>query len=248
MRTPMSDPAEELPPLSDGSGDAGADAWAAADGEEAMMGSERILNQDEIDSLLGFNEEASGTGDRSGIRAILDSSLVSYERLPMLEIVFDRLVRLLTSSLRNFFSDTVEVTLDNISSVRFGDYINSIPLPSILLVFRAHEWDNYGLLSVDSSLAYGVLDVLLGGRRGPTVARLDGRPYTSIEMNLVRRLLELVLSEAESAFLPLSPVGDSATSAYLELRLPWRLEESRHAHAGRRSNKCFLISSLPFRA
>ncbi len=55
--------------------------------------------------------------------------MVSYERLPMLEIVFDRLVRLMTTSLRNFTSDNVEVSLDRITSVRFGDYMNSIPLP-----------------------------------------------------------------------------------------------------------------------
>ena len=50
----------------------------------------------------------------------------------MLEIVFDRLVRLMTTSLRNFTSDNVEVSLDRITSVRFGDYLNSIPLPAIL--------------------------------------------------------------------------------------------------------------------
>jgi len=46
--------------------------------------------------------------DKSGIRAIINSALVSYERLPMLEIIFDRLVRLMTTSLRNFTSDNVE--------------------------------------------------------------------------------------------------------------------------------------------
>ena len=76
---------------------------------------------------------------RTGIRAIINSALVSYERLPMLEIVFDRLVRLMTTSLRNFTSDNVEVSLDNITSIRFGDYLNSIPLPAILAVFRAEE-------------------------------------------------------------------------------------------------------------
>src|SRR3954470_6926436 len=85
-----------------------------ADGTAA--GGERILNQDEIDNLLGFDLSDDDTGERSGIRAIINSALVSYERLPMLEIVFDRLVRLMTTSLRNFTSDNVEVSLDNISS------------------------------------------------------------------------------------------------------------------------------------
>ena len=155
---------------------------AAAWGEEGAA--ERILNQDEIDSLLGF-DLSDDQVERSGIRAIINSALVSYERLPMLEIVFDRLVRLMTTSLRNFTSDNVEVSLDNISSVRFGDYLNSIPLPAILAVFRAEELDNYGLLIVDSNLIYSIVDVLLGGRRGTAAMRIEGRPYTTIERNLV---------------------------------------------------------------
>ena len=66
--------------------------------------STRVLNQNEIDSLLGFADGAGRDRDTSGIRAIIDSALVSYERLPMLEVVFDRLVRMMSTSLRNFTS------------------------------------------------------------------------------------------------------------------------------------------------
>src|SRR5690348_4028401 len=197
----------------EGGEDAAAAQWAAMvdDGSaqfraNAKGGTERILNQDEIDSLLGFSLADVTLNDRSGIRAIIDSAMVSYERLPMLEIVFDRLVRLMTTSLRNFTSDNVEVSLDRITSVRFGDYMNSIPLPAVLAVFKAEEWENFGLATVDSSLIYSMIDVLLGGRRGNSTLRIEGRPYTTIETNLVKRLIEVVLSDAEQAFRPLSPV------------------------------------------
>ena len=167
---------------------------------------ERVLSQEEIDNLLGFTVGDVSLDDHSGIRAIIDSAMVSYERLPMLEIVFDRLVRLMTTSLRNFTSDNVEVSLDRITSVRFGDYMNSIPLPAVLSVFKAEEWENFGLATVDSSLIYSMIDVLLGGRRGQPQLRIEGRPYTTIETNLVKRLVEVVLSDAEQAFRPLSPV------------------------------------------
>jgi flagellar motor switch protein FliM len=193
--------------------DAAAAQWAAMVDESngqfrsnAKGGTERILNQDEIDSLLGFSLADVTLSDRSGIRAIIDSAMVSYERLPMLEIVFDRLVRLMTTSLRNFTSDNVEVSLDRITSVRFGDYLNSIPLPAILAVFKAEEWDNFGLCTVNSSLIYSIIDVLLGGRRGQSAVRVEGRPYTTIETNLVKRMIEVVLADAELAFRPLSPV------------------------------------------
>src|ERR1700716_4094174 len=169
-------------------------------------GGERVLSQEKIDSLLGFSVGEVNLDDHSGIRAIIDSAMVSYERLPMLEIVFDRLGGLMTTSLRNFTSDNVEVSLDRITSVRFGDYMNSIPLPAVLSVFKAEEWENFGLATVDSSLIYSIIDVLLGGRRGQTSIRIEGRPYTTIETNLVKRLVEVVLADAEQAFRPLSPV------------------------------------------
>jgi len=52
--------------------------------------------------------------------ALINSALVNYERLPMLEVVFDRLVRMMSTSLRNFTSDNVEVSLDQITSVRLA--------------------------------------------------------------------------------------------------------------------------------
>src|ERR1700739_2834558 len=169
-------------------------------------GGERVLSQEEIDNLLGFTVGDVSLDENSGIRAIIDSAMVSYERLPMLEIVFDRLVRLMTTSLRNFTSDNVEVSLDRITSVRFGDYMNSIALPAVLSVFKAGEGENFGLATVDSSLISSMIDVLLGGRRGSSVLRIEGRPYPTIETNLVKRLVEVVLADAEQAFRPLSPV------------------------------------------
>src|ERR1700679_1265623 len=161
----------------------------AAPDAPAGGSAERILNQEEIDSLLGFDVGSDQTTDKSGVRAIINSALGSYERLPMLEIVFDRLVRLMTTSLRNFTSDNVEVSLDSITSIRFGDYLNSIPLPAILAVFRAEQLDNYGLFTVDSNLIYSIVDVLLGGRRGSSAMRIEGRPYTTIERTLVQRMV-----------------------------------------------------------
>ena len=208
--------------------------WAAMidDGggyaQVAKGGADRILHQDEIDSLLGFNVDDIALSDNSGIRAIIDSGVVSYERLPMLEIIFDRLVRLTTSSLRQFTSDNVEVSLDRITSVRFGDYLNSIPLPAILAVFKAEQWDNYGLITVDSNLIYSMIDVLLGGRRAPSSVRIEGRPYTSIESSMIRRMVEVILADAEQAFAPVSPVRFSVDRLETNPRFA---VISRHANA-----------------
>ncbi len=182
-------------------------SWGAATaGEEEAAQPARVLNQAEIDSLLGFDDGAASGENRTGMQKIISSGLVSYERLPMLEIVFDRLVRIMSTSLRNFTNDNVEVSIDNIVSLRFGDYLNSIPLPAMLAVFKAEEWDNYGLMVVDSAMIYSIVDVLLGGRRGTAAMRIEGRPYTTIERTLVERLIAVVLADLSASFDPLCPV------------------------------------------
>lgn len=169
----------------------------------------KILNQEEIDSLLGYQNEDDSEykSMKTGVRAILNGSMVSYERLPMLEIVFDRLIRLMATSLRNFTQDNVEVSLESIESMRFGEYIDALTLPTLLTVFKAEEWDNYGLISLDSSLVYSIVDVLLGGRRGTAAMRIEGRPYTTIELNLVKDMIQLILSDLSTAFDPITTIN-----------------------------------------
>lgn len=189
-----------------------ADDWSSVGLEPESGNSEsagdatRILNQAEIDSLLGFEAGGPEDTDSNGMQRIINSGLVSYERLPMLEIVFDRLVRIMSTSLRNFTNDNVEVSIDNVVSLRFGEYLDSVPLPAMFAVFKAEEWENYGLMVIDSAMIYSIVDVLLGGRRGTAAMRIEGRPYTTIERTLVERLIRLVLTDLSSSFDPLCAV------------------------------------------
>ena len=216
-------------------------AWGAALAEDENAPTEpevetpadaaRVLNQAEIDSLLGFEGGDVADAGKTGIERMIHSGLVSYERLPMLEIIFDRLVRILSTSLRNFTSDNVEVSIDSLASQRFGDYLNSVPLPAMLAVFKVAEWDNFGLIVVDSSMIYSVVDVLLGGRRGTAAMRIEGRPYTTIERTLVERLIGVVLKDLGDAFAPI-------TKVHFQFE---RLEVNpRFATISRLSNACVL--------
>lgn len=176
----------------------------AEDDMAAAMGmGGKALSQNEIDSLLGFVSDSSD--NKTGIKALLDRAMLSYERLPMLEVVFDRFVRNLSTTLRNYTSDNVDVSIDAITSMRFEDYLNSIPLPSLITVFQAVEWENYGLINVDSSLTFSLVDVLLGGARANRPLRVEGRPYTTIEQDIVKTVVNSILEDMSSAFAPLTP-------------------------------------------
>ncbi|GBR02271.1 flagellar motor switch protein FliM [Acetobacter oeni] len=205
---------------------------AYADGVPPDDDAEHVLDQAEIDSILG---NAFGGGDieesTSGLERIIGSGLVSYERLPMLEVVFDRLMRIVSTTLRNFTNDNVDVSIDGISSMRFGDYLNSAPASCIFAVFKAEEWENYGLMVVDSALTYSMVDVLLGGARNPRPLNVEGRLHTTIERSLIEKMVKLVLEDLSVGFDPICAVNFKFE----------RLEiSSRFAAICRASNAVFL--------
>lgn len=163
------------------------------------------LSQDEIDSLLGFGEKVEIPN--KGIDAILFRSRDNYEKFPMLEVVFDRFSRSISTSLRSFTGENAEVTVENIASIRFEDYLNSIPLPAMISVFQATEWENVGLMTIDSALIYSLVDILLGGGKAEGVFRVEGRPFTTIEQDIIKNFSRLILEEITSAFTPITTVS-----------------------------------------
>ncbi|GBR09768.1 flagellar motor switch protein FliM [Asaia siamensis] len=165
-----------------------------------------MLDQSEIDNLLGGAFSDLPERHESGMERIIRAGFVAYERMPMLEIVLDRLVRLLTTGLRNFTNDNVEITMEYTRSMCFGDYVNSVPSSSLFAVFKAVQWENFGLVVIDSALAYSIIDILMGGQRGRGHSGIEGRPHTAIERALIEKLVSLALKELSVAFSPVCEV------------------------------------------
>lgn len=179
------------------------EALAGADGSAEGGEAGKILEQDEIDSLLGG--DSKDDKPREGNSILLDTSVVNYEKLPMLDHVFDKFERFLSTALRHFTADNVDVTITGSHSVRFGDYLNSIPLPAGLVVVKCEGLDDYIMVTYESQLIYAVVDILLGGRKSRP-ARIEGRNFTTIERSILDNLTEVVLSQLTEAF---KPVGDN---------------------------------------
>jgi len=143
----------------------------------------------------------------SGIKAVLDQALQSYERLPMLEIIFEKFTRQLAISLRHLTSESVDVKIMEFSSLRFGSYFKTITSPSSIIVFKAVEWENFGLLVLDSDLVFSFVDILLGGKKhaNQTTKSNNSRLLTSIEQGIAKQIGEVVLQELSLAFESISP-------------------------------------------
>ena len=153
------------------------------------------------------DKRKTASGNTSGIKAVLDQAMQSYERLPMLEIVFEKFIRQLATAFRNLTSETVEVEITEFSSLRFGTYFKTIHSPSTITVFKAIEWENFGLLVLDSNLVFSFVDILLGGKKNIVQnSKHDmARVLTSIEQGIAKQISEAVLNELSTAFEPVSP-------------------------------------------
>ncbi len=165
---------------------------------DSMAG--HVLEKEEVDDLL-----QGANSDGKGLRALVQTSTVSLERLPMLEVIFDRLMILLSTSLRAFTSDNVDLKVEEIKSSRFKDYLDNVKLPAMFNVILLKEWDTMALLVVDNAMIYTVVDVLLGGRR-EEVHDVQGRSYTTIERALNEEFIRVILKDLSQAFEPVEKV------------------------------------------
>lgn len=147
-----------------------------------------------------------GTQEEDGLKRIIKTGFVAYERMPMLENVLDRFERFWTSTLRSFTNEKVEVSLSNMTSLRFGSFMEAISQKSVFAIFKAEEWKNLGLIVVDSELAYVIVDILMGGQSGPENNISEDRQPTALERTLIDKMVTLILGDLAEAFVPVGKV------------------------------------------
>lgn len=142
-----------------------------------------------------------------GMQALIGSTRVTTERLPMMEVALDRFVRMLSTSVRNALGCAVQVGLNRIDSQRFGDWLGGLePGSRLLAPFRAQPWDHYGLVALGRAAQETLAESLMGGASATAGLRVAGRAFTAIDRALAERVLTLMLADLSAAFDPIAPV------------------------------------------
>ncbi|MBX9696819.1 MAG: hypothetical protein K2X53_01910, partial [Alphaproteobacteria bacterium] len=123
-----------------------------------------------------------------------------YERLPMLEVVLDRFSRKLVTSLRNFIRSNVEIDILSINSTRFGHFMEALPALSMMGIFKIAGTHPSAMFTLDAECISAVVDYLLGGRKTPLTERPESKGYTAIELELIKKQLNLMIADLQTAF------------------------------------------------
>ena len=137
---------------------------------------------------------------------IVERAKLSYARLPMLEVVFDRFSLSLAQTLKSYLGAMAEVSLGGIDYLSCQDALKDQPDPSLISVTTAEEWGGTIAGIMTPELLFGIIEITFGGRTVATGEKKT-RNFTSIEKRIGQNFTETVLTELSNAFAKVTPVN-----------------------------------------
>ncbi|MEI7967980.1 MAG: flagellar motor switch protein FliM [Betaproteobacteria bacterium] len=170
-----------------------------------------ILSQEEVDALLrgvsGEPEEAIQEEAGGNIRAydIGRQERIVRGRMPTLELIHERFARLLRIGLFNFMRRNAEISINPIKVQKYSDFIRNLVVPTNLNVIQARPLRGTGLVIMEPTLVFQVVDQLFGGS-GQLHTRVEGRDFTPTEQRVIQRLLQVIFEELVRAWEPVYPL------------------------------------------
>ena len=173
-----------------------------------------ILTQEEIDALLSGIEEGSvDTSPQEPSYAedevkpfdFRNYTIAARLKVPGLEVINDYFARGFRSTLSSMLRQVVDIVALPIKMERFKDFLNRIPVPTSLHLFRLEPLRGQCLFNIESRLVFAFVERFLGGT-GRRMTRVEGREFTPIEQRLIRRVVEAALHELEKAWRGIHPV------------------------------------------
>ncbi len=164
-----------------------------------------ILSQNEIDALLDGggdeenNEEVEGADESERIMLydFKRPNRVSKEQLRAIKAIHDKMSRNLASHISTVMRSIIEIQLQSVDQMTYGEFLMSLPSPTSFNIFSLKPLDGSAVLEINPSIAFPMLDRLLGGRG----ESYDGeRELTDIELNLMETILKLIMSKLKDSW------------------------------------------------
>jgi len=172
-----------------------------------------LLSQDEIDALLhgvdsvdDEGEEDLNTSDESAVSFDFSSQdRIVRGRMPTLELINERFARHMRISLFNMLRKTAEVSINGVQMMKFGEYQNTLYVPTSLNMVRFRPLKGTALITMEARLVFILVENFFGGD-GRYHARIEGREFTPTERRVTQLLLKIVFGDYKEAWSPVMGV------------------------------------------
>lgn len=185
----------------------------------------QVLTQNEVDALLSAVSEGSvdtsgqaqsgggGGGEVNlfGSSSAQEAEITPYDltnqdrvirgRMPTLDIIYERFIRLYRMSLSNSLRKIASISIISTDLLKFGEFVNTLPIPSCMCIMRFESLRGPALLVFESKLAYALVDSYFGGTDRP-YTKIEGKEFTRIELSIMKKVMDLALKDLEEAWSP----------------------------------------------
>ena len=177
------------------------------------MGS--VLSQNEIDALLGVISGGDIDVAEQGGEALGDDEIIPYDltsqdriirgRMPTLEIIHDRFVRMFRLTLSSALRKVVDISVRSTELIKFGEFLKTLPVPSSLNLFRMSPLRGNAIMVIETRLVFTLIDLFFGGT-GELEVKAEGRDFSAIEQKMIKRVVVSALEDLQTSWRPVFPV------------------------------------------
>ncbi len=181
----------------------------------------QVLSQSEVDALLnavmdpaaagGADAGAAAGGAAAAEAAPINVNVMPYDlgnqdrvirgRMPTLDIIYERFIRLFRVSLSTALRKIASLSIISTDLLKFGEFLNTLPIPSCMGVMRFDTLRGSGMLVIESKLVYALVDAFFGGSDRP-YTKSEGKEFTRIELSVITKVVELALKDLDEAWSP----------------------------------------------
>lgn len=179
-----------------------------------------ILSQEEIDALLEVVDDDANDNanlENSDIFTKRQVTLydfkrpnrVSKEQLRAFRGIHDKMARNLSSQISSIMRSIVEIQLHSVDQMTYGEFLMSLPSPTSFNVFSMKPLDGSGVLEINPSIAFPMIDRLLGGSGEPYE---NTREFSDIELSLLDTILRYIVQNLKEAWAPITEIFPSVDS------------------------------------
>ena len=182
------------------------------------------LSDEEVDALLGEVDNLDLGSERAPEGSVRDYDFASQERIVSggllgLHAINERFIRNFRTSLMNLLRRTVNVSLQEISSVKFYEYLATLSMPSCINLFRMRPLQGQSLCVFETPLVFTLVDSLFGGGSIVIDSQKEKEEFTQMEMRIVHLVLDLVFDDLANAWQTIYPIKCEAQGSEINPQL-----------------------------
>jgi len=183
-----------------------------------MAANDRVLSQDEIDGVFRrlAEEQAKTEDDDPGRRAqpydFRRPDRIAKDQLRSIHLLHENFARSLASSLSAYLRAYVMVNLVSVEQLSFLEFSQCLPSPSCIIAMGMRPYDGNGVLEINPTLVFPILEMLLGGSGKPTASSRVTREITEIEQSIVEVVVRIILHDLRESWRQVTNVSFSIES------------------------------------